>query len=332
VRVFITGGTGLVGRHVIAALRQRGDEVLALARSTAAVEELRRAGAGTLEGDLGDRAALEAGVVGADATVHAAAIVLAGGGWSRFQAVNVQPTEWLAESCARRGRRLVHLSSVAVYGRRTTYDAGPGSVTEDFGLDRPLFAGDHYARSKREAELALWRAAGTSGLSAVALRPCVIYGEGDRHFASRLARWMRFGVAPLVGDGLNPLAVVYAGNVASAVLAALDRPAVRGAFNVTNDGALSQRDFFERFATGLGVRLRFVRVPAALAWRGAVITDAALRRLRPVTSMTTLKTAVQFLMHPNPYVSDRARRELGWRPPTDAAGAVERTARWFRDA
>src|SRR5213079_3005122 len=103
--------------------------------------------------------------------------------WARFHAINVAPTEFLARACGRAKQRLVHISSVSVYGRATTYDGGAGSVTEEFGLDAPIIPGDHYARSKREAEKSLWRIAAETGLSAVALRPCVIYGEGDRAFA-----------------------------------------------------------------------------------------------------------------------------------------------------
>jgi nucleoside-diphosphate-sugar epimerase len=143
---------------------------------------------------------------------------------------------------------------------------------------------------------------------------------------------MRFGVAPLIGAGANPLAAVYAGNVAAAVLAALDRPGVQGPFNVTNDGDLTQRAFFTRFAAGLGVRLRLIPVPRGLAWHGARGVDALVRALRPVSRMTTLKTAVQWLANANPYVSARAQRDLAWAPVTAAPDAVERTARWFREA
>jgi nucleoside-diphosphate-sugar epimerase len=45
--------------------------------------------------------------------------------------------------------------------------------------------------------------------------------------------------------------------------------------------------------------------------------------------MTTLKTAVQFLAHPNPYDSSEARRRLGWRPGVAALEALTRTARWI---
>lgn len=326
----MTGGTGLVGRHVIRQLAARGDRVTALARSADAAADVAASGAAPVSGGLADAAALARAVADADAVVHAAALVLAAHDWETFAGTNVRPVEALARAAAARGARFVHLSSVAVYGRRSTYDGGAGSVPEAFGLDRPVFPGDHYARSKREAEVALWRIAGETALSAVALRPCVIYGEGDRHFSPRVARALARGVAPLIGDGSNVLSVVYAGNVAAAVLAALDRPAVRGAFNVANDGALTQLEFIERFAHGLGRRLRLVRVPRTLAWNGARAADALWRAVRPGGPMSTLKTAVQFLANANPYVSRKAADELGWTPPFDAGEAVERTGRSFR--
>ena len=328
-RVFVTGGTGLVGSHTIRALTGRGDTVIALSRSDAGDRALREMGAVPRRGDLAAERVLDVGVEEADAVVHAAAVVLSTGTWEDFHAINVAPTERVARACARIGRRLVHISSVAVYGRTTTYDRGANSVTEDFGLDRPIFPGDHYARSKREAEQAVWRVAETAGLSAVALRPCVIYGEGDRAFAIRVARVLHRGIAPQIGDGANPLSVVYAGNVAAAVLAALDRPRVTGAFNVCNDGVITQREFLEHFAAGLGTPLRVVRLPRGLAWGAAQLADAALRRLRPRSPMTMLKAAVQFLANANPYVSEKAKRELGWVPAVAPPEAVERTARWF---
>ncbi len=329
-KVFVTGGTGLVGSHVIQQLTARGDTVLALARSDAAAARLRELGAEPLPGDVADPAALRRGVETTDAIVHSAAVVLSRGGWDRYHAANVVPTEGIARAAGRAGRRLVHISSVAVYGRRTTYDGGASSVTEDFGLAQPLFPGDHYARSKREAELVLWKVCDETGLEAVALRPCVIYGEGDRTFAIRVARVLRRGIAMQIGDGANRLSVVYAGNVAAGALLALDRSGVTGAFNVANDGELTQRAFLERFAAGLGVRLRVLRVPRDLAWNAALVLDSLARLVRPSAPMATLKTAVQFLSASNPFVSTRAERELGWKPVVEAEEAVERTGRWFR--
>lgn len=329
--VFVTGGTGLVGRHVIEQLVARGDTVRALARSDAAANEIAGLGATPVRGDLTSAGSLAAIMEGAAAVVHAGAVVLSRRDWQHFHATNVAPTGAVAQAAAELGARLVHISSVAVYGRRTTYDGGPRSVTEAFGMDRPLFPGDHYARSKREAEQAVWEVARHSGLKAVALRPCVIYGEGDRTFGTRVARILRRtrGVAPLIGGGRQPMSVVYAGNVAAAALCAIDRPHVTGPFNVANDGDLSTRAFLELFARGLGLRLRGIAVPRRLALGTAGAVDALWRRLFPRSPMTTFKAAMQFIANANPYVSERAERELGWVPQVSPRDAVMRTARWF---
>jgi nucleoside-diphosphate-sugar epimerase len=332
VRVSITGGTGLVGRHVIAALRARGDTVRALARSEAAAADLAGLGAEPLRGDLADTARLDLLVAGSDAVVHAAAIVLAGGSWAAWHEANVLGTDRVARTAARHGARLIHISSVAVYGRQLARERGSARLDEEFDLERAAAPRDAYARSKREAELAVWRVAKEAGLSAVALRPCVIYGEGDRHFSPRVAYLLRRGLVPLIGDGENHLTVVYAGNVAAAVAAALDHRSVTGPFNVTNDGDVTQRGFIERFAAGCGVQPRSIRIPRGLAWRAARLWDVTLGALLWRADAPSLTGAVQFLAGENAYSSARARRLLDWRPPVPAADAVERTGASFRGA
>jgi nucleoside-diphosphate-sugar epimerase len=332
VRVFITGGTGLVGRHVIAALHARGDTIRALARSDAAAADLAKRGAEPVRGDLSDAARLDRLVTGSDAVVHAAAIVLTGGRWEAWHEANVLGTERVARSAARQGARLIHISSVAVYGRQLARDQGFAGLDESFDLERAAAPRDSYARSKREAEIAVWRVAGETALSAVALRPCVIYGEGDRHFSPRVARLMRRGFIPLVGDGENHMTVVYAGNVAAAVTAALDHGGVTGPFNVTNDGAVTQRAFIERFAAGLGLKPRAIRIPRGLAWRVARVLDATIGALPPLSGGPSATAAVQFLAGENGYSSARAQQLLAWRSPVPAADAVERTGASFRTA
>lgn len=328
-RVLVTGGTGLVGRHVIAALARRGERIRALARSDAAAAALAALGAEVARGDLSDEAALDRAAAGCDAVVHTAATVLSRRPWADWRAVNVLGSERVATSTARAGARLVHLSSVAVYGGRLARRSAT-PLDEAFDLERAATPRDPYARSKREAELAVWRVAQATGLVATALRPCVIYGEGDRHFSPRVARVVRRGLVPLIGDGTNRLSVVYAGNVAAAVLAALDHPEHPGPFNVTNDADLTLREFVAHFAAGLGVRPRFIPIPRRLARSVAKAGDAALALLQPRAALVGMREAVQFLSGDNPFRSDRAERELGWRPVAAAAEAVERTAASFR--
>ena len=328
--VVVTGGSGLVGSHVIAALEAAGERVRAIARPSAQAA-VRRLGAEPVVGDVTDaatwRAALDApgGVRG---VVHAAALVAARVRLEDFIAVNVGGTRLAAAVARAAGARLVHVSSVAVYGRATTYAAGPGTADESFPL-APLTPSDFYARSKRLAEAALWEET-ARGLWAVALRPNVIYGERDRLFSPKVARVVRTGLVPQIGPGTNVLSIVYAGNVAAAAVAALDAAVPGGAaYNVTNDGALTQREFVDAFAAALGARVwrvRLARGPAALAVAAAT---AVRRALHPGCYGGVAAGAVHFLSGDNPYRSDRARAELGWRPVVDPRAAIQRTVRWM---
>jgi nucleoside-diphosphate-sugar epimerase len=332
VTIVVTGGSGLVGSHVIAALVARGVAVRAIARpgSRAAVERL---GATAVTGDVTDattwRAALHApgGVRG---VVHAAALVAQRAALDDYLAVNVTGTVAAARAARTAGGRLVHLSSVSVYGRATTYAAGRGTIDESFPF-LPLRPSDYYARSKRLAEERLWEECERGGLWAVALRPNVIYGERDRLFSPRVARVVRWGVVPQIGPGGNVLSIVYAGNVAAAVLAALDADAPGGrAYNVTNDGALTQREFVDAFAAALDTRVRRLRVARAPAAVAVGVVMALARLARPGRYGGVAHGAVHFLAGDNPYRSDRARAELGWRPPVEPRTAIERTVRWLR--
>src|SRR5690242_16077061 len=71
-RVFITGGTGLIGSAVIAELLGHGHTVLALARSESSAKAVEAAGGETVRGDLADLAALRAGAAQADGVIHLA--------------------------------------------------------------------------------------------------------------------------------------------------------------------------------------------------------------------------------------------------------------------
>ncbi len=326
-RVLVTGGTGLVGSHVIEQLVRRGDSVVAMARSSdgrALVESL---GAQSALGVVED-AESWAGVGEFDAVVHAAAMVAEPEPWERYDQVNVLGTRHAVDAAARRNARLVHISSIAVYGRRTEASKH-GPITEDARL-MPIAEADYYARSKRLAEETLWQRARELGVSAVALRPCVIYGERERIFMTRVMRIVRFGVAPLVGKGDNNLAVVYAGNVAEAVLAALDRPEVVGAFNTTNDGCITQREFFEIVGGGEGRRVRFVRLPLSIALAAGHAWHGWRRWRSPGSYAGIGGSGARFLSRENPFSSQKAKRELGWRPTGSPQEALGRTVRWFR--
>jgi nucleoside-diphosphate-sugar epimerase len=306
--VLVTGGSGLVGSHVIEALRAAGEPVRAFV------------------GDVTDPGAWRQ-AAGVRRIVHAAARVAQRLPFAEFERVNVGGTRLAIEAARAAGARLVHVSSAAVYGRAEAYAAGRGAVDEDFPL-QPIPERDFYARTKRMAE-ALVR---DSGLDAAAIRPNVIYGERDRLFTPRVIRAVRAAFVPRVGPGTNHLSCVYAGNVASAIVAALDKsiPGFR-AYNVTADAppALTEREFIAAFAEALGVRLRRIPIPIFLARLGVKLWTRWLRLRDPARYGGLGGAAVGFIIGENPYTAARAQQELEWKPPFDARTAIERTVARF---
>lgn len=327
--VVVTGGSGLVGSHVIAALVARGERVRALARPPAR-DAVERLGADVVIGDVADPASWRAALDtpgGVRGVVHSAALVQRPVGWDRHVAVNVDGARLAAEAAREVGARLVHVSSVAVYGGSASFEPHGGPRTEDTPF-RDIDERDYYARSKRRAEEEVHRAARDGRLAAALIRPNVIYGERDRQFTPGVLRALRWRVLPQVGPGTNRLSCVYVGNVAAAIVAALDAPLTRvRAFNVTADAppALTQRELLDAFAAELGIRPIRIPVPPALATAalGLVATLALGRR-------GIAGSAVRFATGDNPYSSERARQELNWNPPFTTREAVRRTVAWYK--
>jgi len=333
VTVLVTGAAGLVGTHVLEALRARGERPRALVRANARalVESF---GAEPVIGDVTDAGTWERAARGVrgGAIVHAAALVVTRDAFDEFTRVNVGGTRLAIDAARKSGARLIHVSSVAVYGRTEVYAAGKDGVTEDYPF-QPLPAADFYARTKRAAELLVQEETRRGGLTAVAIRPNVIYGERDRVFTRRLVATLKRGLLPQIGAGTNHLSCVYAGNVASAIVAALDGPAPGAsgfrAYHVTRDAPplLGQREFFATFAQAIGRRPRFVPVPVGLVRAGIAAWSTLLKGLFPGRYAGLGSAALSFILGENPYSTERIGRELGWVPPFDTRSAIARSVR-----
>lgn len=324
----VTGATGLLGSHVVERLQRDGWRVRVLVRDPGQAAWLKSAGAALAVGDTLDPSTLSPAVAGSDVVFHAAAAVTPDGGWEAFRRPNVEGTRNVVEAVASSRGRLVHVSSVAVYGARARYSAAGERTSEDTPL-APLGEHSYYARSKRESEQLVLDAHSQGRLWATAVRPDVIYGNRDRQFVPRIARLLRFGVAPVIGGGKSTLAVVHAANVAAGMVRAATHEAAGGrAYNLANDFDVTVAEFFRLAGAGLGERLTFVSIPAPAA---RVATRLAAR-VAPAGLRSSLRQSVDFLTRDNPFTSERARRELGWDPPVRPEEGIPNAFRWYAES
>jgi len=203
-RVTVFGGSGLIGRHVVWRLAQRGDVVTVVARHDAPfLQPMGDVGQIViLLGSVTDEALVERALTQADAVVNLVGI-LAESGRQRFDALQHRAAATIAETAAALGvAQMVQLSAI--------------------GADPD--ARSRYARTKGLGE----RAVEAAFPGATILRPSIVFGPEDQFF-NRFAEMARIAhVVPLIGGGATRYQPVYVGDVADAVLAVLDRPAAAG--------------------------------------------------------------------------------------------------------
>jgi nucleoside-diphosphate-sugar epimerase len=325
----VTGATGLVGMHLVQRLHRDGWTVRALVRDASRAGPLTRGEVTLATGDVLEPTGFARAARGCDVVFHVAAAITPRGGWEAFRRPNVEGTRNAIAAAESAGARLVHVSSVAVYGTSGRYSAD-GRRTDETGPPGHIPEHAFYARSKRESEDLVLEAQRSGALWAVAVRPCVVYGPHDRQFVPRLARALRHGFAPVIGGGGTTLSVVHAANVADGMVRAAGTDDANGkAYNLANDYDVTVADFFRLAAEGLGKKVRIVSIPLPVARvaMGAFKAIAPLvvgDRFNSVTS-----ASLDFLARDNPFDSSRARRELGWDPPVRPEEGIVDSFRWW---
>lgn len=317
--IFLTGGSGFVGQHLITRLLAEGHTVRALARSAEAARRVEAVGATAVRGDLADlRRTADGGPVsppawltslsGADAVVHAAARMAFWGPDAGFERDNHWPTIALFRAAADAGvGRFVLVSAAAV---STDGRGGPAVVDETTPTGRPLIA---YGRVKLATEQAL-AALPTPGTTLVTLRPPMIWGRGMTTLDGAAAG-ARAGQFAWIDDGRHRMDHVHVTNLAAAVTASLTRGADRGVYYVTDGDPRTVREFMTPMMAAAGADVRTARsVPYGIASVLARSLDGIWRLLRRPAAPPLDRWLVAFLGRDRTYDTTRARAELGYRP------------------
>ena len=318
-KVLVTGATGFVGGHLAEALRRRGDEVTALARSPGKAAALTPLGVRVVTGDLHDRPALRQAVEGQDVIYHVAGVVAARSE-ADFLVANRDGTRNVLEAAVRAGNtRLVYVSSMAA--------AGPtirGRPLRGDELPRPVTA---YGRSKLAAEQVvtaspvrlvdrapahgLWaaRPGGPEGLPAGPLRDRA--GARRRHPGAE--RGARCGSGRRSRSPSARTQSPFDGPITPAIQRCSPARRWRGRsarpWEVA-DGAARSRDDRPRRPDG----------------------DRAAARLAGQTTILTADKANEFFQPA--WTGDPAAltRDTGWRAARDLRTGLRRDLRWYRTA
>jgi len=265
-RVLVLGGSGYVGSRLCAMLRDSG-----WASPVSGSSRGRATGVDSLRVDTMDTSALAQALHGMDAVVNCVA---------GSEAAIAQGAQALAQAClTAHCKRIVHLSSMAVYGTLE------GAVREEAPSDPSL---GWYARAKCEAE-AHMAAFARAGGTVVTLRPGCVWGPGSELWVGRIARFLRagrLGDLGAAGDGWSNL--VHVDDVCSSVLAGLRLPQPQGeirTYNLAAPDSPRWNEYFVDLALAIGatpvrrIAPLQLRLDALLAGPPLKLAQLALARI-----------------------------------------------------
>ncbi len=303
---FVTGGSGFLGRALIAELISRGSDVRALARSAAAAESVRALGATPIAGDLGDVAAMRAGMAGAGVVIHAAAKVGDWGPRDEYVAATIQGTRnALAAARAAGVRRFVHIGTEAVLA------GGRPIVRADETAPYPPVPNGLYPWSKGQAERDVIDANG-QGMATVSVRPRFIWGRGDTTLLPQLSKAMQSGAWAWFAGGRHLTSTCHVRNVVEGTLLAAERGAGGQIYFLTDGNPVEFRDFMTRLVATQGVVAPAREAPMWLAEAVAACGEFAWKTFSIDGRPPLTRTAINLLFREVTVVDRKARETLGY--------------------
>jgi dihydroflavonol-4-reductase len=320
-RVFVTGGSGVIGGALVERLVQRGDEVVALARSDEAAAQLTERSAQVVRGDTLDADALTRGMDGADLAFHVAGVnKLCVEDPEPMRRVNVDGAVAAVRAAAQVGLpRLVHTSSAATLGE------APGTIGREDTPHRGWYLST-YERTKTEGERAVLAAAQETGQDVVLVNPSSVQGPG------RASGTGRFLLAFLDGRMKvfvqTHVSLVDIGDCVDGHLLAAER-GQSGERYLLNGMTLTITEALALAAEVAGVRRQPRLLPRPVATVAASVVEGGFRLAR--RSPPVCREMVRTLLHGHRYDGSRAERELGLRY-SDPRETLRRTVDWARSA
>ena len=321
-RALVTGGTGFIGIHLIAALAARGWRVRCLARQTSNRRPLAAYDIEYVVGDLRDGPALRQAVQGVTHVFHLAGLTKART-IADYDRINCGGTQALLDACLASNTTLqafVYISSIAAAGPSAT----GRPVTE---RDAPQPVGP-YGRSKLRAEQAVLSS--RQRLPVIVLRPSAIYGPYDSDFLP-LFRAVKRGWLPLVGRQTLRVDVCFVHDLVQGIAAAAMRPDTLGQTFFLGGACHTWRDIGHEIARQLGQRApRDLRLPRNLVLTTAALADA-WANIAGRDSILNRQNLIERLQPHWIFDSGKARQAFGYKPQTPLSQGIAQTLQWYQE-
>ena len=324
-KVLVTGGTGFVGRHLVRTLIEKGALVRMLVRMTSNIKEFEKLGVELVHGDITERASLHGIAEDINIVYHLAAMghvsAISRAAYQKSFDINVNGTKNLAEECCNyKIDRFIHFSSTAAMGliRKPLVDETV-----------PCQPSTPYQRTKYESEqiaLSYWE---EKGLSAVILRPCMIYGDGGTGEFAKICRLIKRGLFPKIGTGKNLTPIVHVKDVVRAATLAGDKGKPGEIYLIASSKSFELNEIRRLILKYLNVVRPYPYIPYNVARSGTYCLEmmAKLFKFTPIVTSKNIESTVTDRV----FSISKATDELGYVPKVDLGYGIKETIKWYKD-
>ena len=321
----ITGGCGFVGRALVNAFAERGDDVIAVDVTADPFRDDVR----FVEADIRDEKQMTALCEGVDSVIHNASLVHTRQTQKEtLWSVNFGGTKKLLDAChAQDVPKFVYVSTASAVYEGRDIENGDESLPYSSVSQAP------YADSKIAAEKHVLSQNGVAGTATCAIRPHVVFGPGDGRFLPAILEKARAGRLKWgVGRGDKLSDFTYVDNLVDAIVAAEERlgpdSKVAGeAYFVTNGEPVEFFWFVDQVLIGLGLDPIRGRIPFFVAYPVAAVAEAvdALRGGRLGAENGMSRFAIRYMCTHHYFSIEKARRDLGYDPAVSLREGIRRT-------
>lgn len=307
-KIFVTGATGFIGRHLVRRLVSEGHSVRCLVRKTSRRCVLEGIDVAYVTGDVLDRQALSAGMSGCDWVFHLANLYSM---WepdaSRFYQVNVEGTRCVFDyALQQKVGKVLYVSTVATFGT-----PAQAPFNEQALPGAKLYS--EYARTKAEADRLAWNEYYPHGLPLVAFYPAIVLGEGDNKASGQYIRDIvrRRVPSTIFHDSISTYVSVH--DVVDALLCAAALPDTVGKKYLVGKSTLSGKDFAKMIHEVSGAPLPLLHFPDWMVISAAYLLTmlAGVIHRPPLWGLSV--DAAWTLKHGFQCDGSKAERELGMR-------------------
>jgi farnesol dehydrogenase len=322
--IFVTGGTGFLGKHLIKELGHLDEDIHLLARKNSKVKDICHKRLKIFSGNITDIPTIREAMKGCKTVFHLASLVKA---WARdpleFYRVNVEGFRNVMECALEEDiTKFIYTSSFMAIGPSN------GKINTEETQHDPDHLHNHYERTKHLANQMIPEYL-KKGLPIITVYPCVIYGPGEITEGNLVVRiildFLEKKIPGILGNGSKLWNYVFVTDAVKGHLLAMEKGEV-GEKYILGGENVSMENFFKLLEALSGVKAPQCHIPFWIAKMSAR-WDELLAHISGKTPKHTAST-IEIYKHDWAFSSEKAERELGY-THTPLKEGLERTLEWI---